>query len=118
MTKPEILEKTPIPLAEVKSVVRALKKRDEELSFRAGKTEEYLNNAAKLTLKQSGELKKRLAGLDIPRFKDEQIVKVIDTIPPTVAELKVVLQGYTLTVSNENLSKIVDTVNEVLGSKE
>ncbi len=114
MTKPEILEKTPITVTEVKAVIRSLKKRDEELSFRAGKTEEYVNAVAKLSLKQVAELKKALTALDIPRFKGEHIVKVIDTMPTSVAELKVVLQGYTLTVSNDNLSKIVSAVKDLL----
>jgi len=117
MTQPEILEKEPLPLVEVKSVLRKVKKRDEELNYRAGKTEEYLNQVIKTTQKEATELKKKIMELEVPRLKEEHITKIIDIIPRTVAELKVVLQGYTLTVSNDNLKKIVSAVEETIQPK-
>jgi DNA-directed RNA polymerase subunit F len=117
MTKPEILEKQPLSLVELKSALAKVKKRDEELGFRAGKTEEYVNMVVKSTQKQSNELRKKIEELDIPRLKPEHIVKVLDTLPRSVAELKVVLQGYPLTVSNDNLSQIVSAVNDVVPVK-
>ena len=113
MTKPEILEKEPMTIVEVKASLNKLKKRDEELGFRAGKTEEYVNQVVKLNQKQANEIKKRIQELEIPRLKNEHIVKVIDTVPGSVAELKVILQGYTLTISNDNLKKIQEIVDDV-----
>ena len=117
MTKPEILEKQPMPLVEVKSALGKLKKRDEELGFRAGKTEEYVSQVTKLNQKQASELKKKIEELEIPRLKDEHIVKVLDTVPSGVAELKIILQGYTLTVSNDNLAKIAAAIDDVVAKK-
>ena len=117
MTKPEILEKQPISLVEVKSVLNKLKKRDEELGFRAGKTEEYVSQVVKLTQKQAGELAKKIQELEIPRLKDEHVVKIVDTVPKSVAELKILFQGYALTVSNDNLSKVAAVIDEVVPAK-
>lgn len=117
MTKPEILEKQPLTIAELKGALSKLKKRDEELSFRAGKTEEYVNHVAQLNQKQAAELKKKITELEIPRLKDEHVVKIVDLIPKSLAELKLVLQGYTVTVSNDNLSKIVAAIKDVVPSK-
>lgn len=117
MTKPEILEKQPLTLAELKGALSKLKKRDEELSFRAGKTDEYVGQVTQLNQKQSSELKKQIMALDIPRLKEEQVVKIVDLVPKSLAELKLVLQGYTLTVSNDNLNKVLAAINEVVGSK-
>ncbi len=117
MTKPEILEKKPIALVEVKSILKKLKTRDEELSYRAGKTEEYVNAAVKLKQKEASEIQKKIEELEIPRVKEEHIIKIIDTVPRSLAELKVVLQGYTVTISNENLNKIMSIINEVAPTK-
>ncbi|MBN1645558.1 hypothetical protein JW868_00795 [Candidatus Woesearchaeota archaeon] len=106
MADPEIIEKTPITITELKAELKSIKKRDEELSFRGNRTEEYVNMFASLSQKDVKELKKKIQELDIPRLKDEHIAKLIDVIPASVPELKIVLQGYTLTVSNENLDKI------------
>ncbi|MBD3209507.1 hypothetical protein GF367_03765 [Candidatus Woesearchaeota archaeon] len=117
MTKPEILEKKPLSLVELKAALRSVKRRNEELSFRGGKTEEYVNQVVKITQKQANDLKKRIAALEIPRLKEEQITKIIDLLPRSVAELKIVLQGYTLTVTNDNMKKIVGVVNEAVPVK-
>ena len=117
MTQPEILEKQPLSLVEVKSVLRKVKKRDEEMNFRAGRTEEYLNQVVRTTQKDANELRKKIEALGVPRLKDEHIIKIVDIVPRTVAELKVILQGYTLTVSNDNLKKIIDAVNDTIPEK-
>lgn len=117
MTKPEILEKQPMSLVEVKSALGKLKKRDEELGFRAGKTEEYVAQVTKLNQKQANELKKKIEELEIPRLKEEHIIKILDTVPQGAAELKVILQGYTLTVSNDNIAKIAAAIEDVAPAK-
>ncbi|MBU0667007.1 MAG: hypothetical protein ABIC91_04445 [Nanoarchaeota archaeon] len=110
MVKPEIIEKNPINIVELKEELKAIKKRDEELTFRAGKTEDYLNDFSRLSKKEATELVDKLKALDIARLKDEFIHKIIDLMPRTVPELKVILQGYSLTINNENLKKIMDVV--------
>ena len=117
MTKPEILEKTPLTLAEVRASLKNVKKRDTELNFRANKTDEYVNAVTKLSQKQAADLKKALMALEIPRMKEEYVAKIVDTVPTGVAELKVILQGYTLTISNENYTKIAETINEAVQKK-
>ena len=114
MTRPQLLEKEPMTLAEVKTALAALKKRDEELTFRGNKTEEYVNHVCKLTKAKALELKKKIQELEIPRLKDEHIIKIVDILPANSGELKVILQGYTITVSNDNVKKIQDLVSEYL----
>jgi len=50
--------------------------------------------------------------LNIPRLKEQHVHKLIDLNPTTLNELKVILQSYTITVNNESMKKIVDTINE------
>ena len=108
----EIMSETPINMAQLKEELAKIKKRDKELNFRATKTEEYLNQF--VTLKNPNELVEKLTKLDIPRLKENHINKIVDTLPATVKDLKVILHGYTLTVNNENLKKIADTVNSFI----
>ncbi|MBU1201853.1 MAG: hypothetical protein KJ583_05685 [Nanoarchaeota archaeon] len=112
MSKPEVLEKLPINIVELKHELAAIRKRDGDLTFRGNKTEEYLNDFAKLSHKDALELIKKLQGLNITRLKDNFIHKIVDLLPSSIAELKVILQGYTLTVSNADMQKIMVVVKE------
>jgi len=89
----EIISETPIDVYKLKEELQKIKKRDKELNFRSQKTEEHLASAAAY----------------ISRLREQHIHKIIDVMPATVKDLKVVLQGYTISVSNENMKKIVDT---------
>ncbi len=117
MSKPDVLEKIPMNLVEVKRELRAIKKRDGELSFRGGKTEEYVNLFSPLTQKDATELRKQVEALQITRLKPLHVQKIVDLLPRSVNELKVLLQGYAITVSTENLKKIADLTAEYAGKK-
>ncbi|MBD3249261.1 hypothetical protein GF336_04415 [Candidatus Woesearchaeota archaeon] len=110
--KPKIIEEKPIPMAELKKELDSIKKEDEELNFRANKTDEYLSQMTKLSSKKAEELKGKLEGLNISRLKDEFIVKIIDTLPGTVDELRVLLQGYIVSINQADMKKIVELVKE------
>ncbi|MBW2992939.1 hypothetical protein KY345_07045 [Candidatus Woesearchaeota archaeon] len=109
MTKPEVLKEEPITMAAMKEELEKIKKRDGELNFRATKTEEYLQQFELPS--KSEELVKKIQGLKIPRLKDFHIVKIVDLMPKSVEEIKGVLQGYTLTVTQENMKKIINAIN-------
>lgn len=108
---PKIISEQPITLATLKKELNSIKKRDEELNFRSGKTEEYLNTFSK-SMKASSELEQRLIDLNIPRIRDEMIVKITDLMPKTVEDLKNIIQAYPTSVTEDNLKKIVKAVNE------
>ena len=111
MSNQEIASEVPISMSEMKSELEKIKKRDKELSFRAEKTLEYINQ---LVPKSTSELSKKLAALEIPRIREHHIAKITDLLPTSIRDLKVILQAYTVTVNNENMKKVVDAVNEFL----
>lgn len=117
MTKPEIIERESISMAALKEELANIKKRDTELNFRGNKTEEYVNEFTILKSNQAQELFKKLEALKIPRLKDTHINKIIDLMPASIEELKVIMQGYSLPVTNENLKKIIDAVSKYLPEK-
>ncbi len=114
MSKPEVLEKKSINLPLLKKELERIKERDEELSFRAGRTEEYVNEFAQISAEEAEELKKELEDLDIARLKEEMIHKIIDIMPSTEEELEVVLKGYTVSVQSENIEKVFEVVENYL----
>jgi DNA-directed RNA polymerase subunit F len=112
MSKPEILSEKPITLAEMAAEIEKIKKRDGELNFRATKTEEYLQQFELESDKKIEELKKKIEGLKIPRLKEEQIIKILDLMPKTLEEMKGILSAYTISVTQENMKKILSAIND------
>lgn len=108
----EILSEKSLDMYQMKEELDKIKKRDKELNFRANKTEDYLNQFT--AVKNTDKLVEKIAKLNIPRLKDQHISKIIDMMPATLDDLKAVLQGYTVTLNQESMKKIVSTVNEFL----
>ncbi len=117
MTKPQIIEESPVTMSELKEELKNIKKRDEELNFRAERTEEYLQQFTILKQKDAKELFKKIEKLDVPRMKADYIVKLVDIMPASPDEVKLVLQGATMTVTKENLKKIADAIKEFADKK-
>jgi DNA-directed RNA polymerase subunit F len=109
---PKIIQEKPLMMNEVKEMLQKIKERDGELNFRANKTGEALGEIVQIIGKASEELRKKITELNIPRLKDIHTAKLADIMPKTVDDLKVVLQGYTVTITNDNLKKIVDVIAE------
>ena len=112
MSDVKILSEKALDMAELKEELEKIKKRDKELNFRANKTEEYLHQFT--STKNSAELVEKMTKLKIPRLKDHQIKKIVDILPTTLNDLKVLLQGYTISINNDNSKKIIDTINKFL----
>lgn len=108
----KILSETSTHASEVKKLLEDIQEHDKELTFRAQRTLEHLQAIATLTPKKAKELEAALTKLDIPRLKEQHIHKLLDVLPKTADEVKLILQGYAVTVTNENCKKIADTVAE------
>ena len=116
MADTQIISETPMNVYQLRKEIERIKKRGDELNFRAGKTEEYLHQTAS-EIKNAEELFDRIMKLNVPRLREQHVHKIIDVMPATANELKTVLQGYTITLNNESMKKIVDAVNEFLEKK-
>ena len=117
MAHPKIIEQKPINMVQLKGELDAIRKRDKELGPIATKTEEYLQNFVSLSSKKAEELESKLRGLKLSRLKDEFIIKIIDVLPTTVDELKTLLQGYVVSLSQEDMKKVVDVVKDFAPAK-
>jgi len=106
----KILSEVPINMHQLAEELKSIKKRDKEFNFRANKTEEYLQSL--LEIKDADALYKKLIALEIPRLREQHVHKIVELLPSSVADLKVILQGYTLNITQENLKKIAALVAE------
>ncbi len=109
---PKVIGEAPLSIYDIKKEMGKIKKRDTELSIRSGKTEEYVNQFSVLKEKEVEGLEKDIGSLDIPRLKDLHIKKIVDILPGSAEELKIILQGYALTISKENMQKIVAEIKK------
>ena len=113
----EVVEKHAVPMAQVKAELAVIKERDGELSFRAGKVEEYMNEFVRIKEGEAKELLDKVMALNVPRLKDVHAAKIVDLLPRTVEEVKLLLQGYTITVSKEHMEAIAKAVSESVPKK-
>ena len=112
MVKPDILGEKPVPMYLVLEELERIKKKEKELNFRSKRTEEYLTQFVTLGPKKSKELMEKIEKLNITRLKEPHIIKIVDIMPKSVADLKSLLQGYTITIKNEDMKKIIGVVKE------
>jgi len=117
MVKPVILGEASLSLVDLKEEVERIRQRDKEPGFRVVKTEEFLNQFAKLDKAKAEELKKRIAEIGIARLKPEHVNKILDLMPATADDVKLIFQGSVITITNENAKKIADIVKEYAVSK-
>ena len=109
MANPEVVSEAPITMAEVKEGLEKVKK--EDLGYRAAKTVEYLEQILIHDTKKMTDTVQKLMKLDIPRLKENHIIKIAELAPKTPEEVRLILQGYIISVSNENVKKIVDVIS-------
>ena len=110
--QPVILSENPITISELKEGIDKIKKRNPEPSFRVTRTDEYLAAFSALSHKHASELVEKIAKLNVPRLKDVHVCKIVDLMPTDQNDLKMILQSYTITVSNDNIKKIADLIKE------
>ena len=112
MTNPQVVEEVPLNIVEVKEMLKKIKERDTELNFRAQKTAEYLDAINTIKPKSAKELKEKLTELEIPRVKEAQIQKIIEIMPLTAEGVKTIFTGFNISVTADNVKKVVTLVNE------
>ncbi len=108
----KILSQTATTASEIHALMHQIRDRDKELGFRAQKTIDYLDSLKPLSAEKARQLFDKLAKLEVPRLRDLHFYKLIDLMPTSAKDVKTILQGYNVTVTQENCKKIADTIAE------
>ncbi len=117
MTDARIISEVPLSMADLHTEIKKIEKRDTTVNFRVSKVGEYLSRFLRLNETEYAELVKKLTALDIPRLKEQHIIKIADLMPTTAEDIKEVLQGYPLSISSDNIKKIAGVVREFVQAK-
>ena len=112
MTNPEFIESKSMTLVEAREILHNIEKRDKELGYLSNKAKEYLDGFVTLTVEKKDELLKKLQDLGLTRLREEHMMKIIDFLPKTIDELKVVLQAYPLSLPKKDQEAIVGAVKD------
>jgi|SRR3989344_4815121 len=112
MVNLEFIEEKCLSLPDVKVILNDIKKRDVELNPLSSRLNEYLDAFVSLTAAKKEQLHKKLLALNLTRLKEEHIAKIIEFLPTTTNDLKVVLQAYPLSLVKKDQESIVAAVKE------
>lgn len=114
MPNPKLIQEIPLTLVDVKESLQKIEKQDKELNYRSNKVNEYISLFVHLSKEKKKELNEKLIGLNSLRLKEAHIAKIIDFLPKTIEELKVILQAYTVSMPKKEMEGIIATVKEVI----
>lgn len=117
MSNPQLVENKPLSLVDVQEILTTIEKRDQQLSYNSNKVKEYLNNFKVLSKQQKDDLCKQLESLNLTRLKEEHFVKIIDFLPQTLNDLKIILQANNVTLPKKDQESIVNVVKEFVKEK-
>lgn len=113
MTAAKLLESRSVTLTQVKVALEEMQKRDTELGYRGTKVKDFIESFPPvLNTKERSDLTKKIEALGLTRIKEEQIIKIIDFLPKTADELRVVLAAYPLSLPKKDQDAIVGVVGE------
>ena len=104
-----IISKTPLTIAEVKETLDNLEKKG-ELSGSQQKIKDFTTRFNKLNKDSAAKLIKEINSVDIPRMTEEAVVEIANILPTTEGELNTIFGGKHITVTKENLKKILDII--------
>ncbi len=117
MSKPDVVEEVALNIVEVKEMLKKIKVRDEELNFRAQKTDEYLQAVNTIKPKQAAELKEKLLALNVPRIRDIHVQKLIDIMPETTEGVKTITSGFNISLTLDQVKKLTTVIKEFVPEK-
>lgn len=112
MAAPQVIEEKALSQTDVKTILETIEARDQGLNYISNKCKKFLDNFTPLSAEKKQELQQKLTDLNQVRLKEEHIMKIIDFLPASVEELKIVLQAYPLSLPKGDQEAIVKVVKE------
>jgi len=104
----EVLKEEFVPLTKTKELLKDV----EDKTFEQKLAFEHAKKFSKITVQKAEELRKELSSLEMRKLKDTDIIKIIDMIPATINELKVILAQTQVAFKEEDLQQILDIVKK------
>ncbi|HDR53294.1 MAG TPA: hypothetical protein ENN60_01290 [archaeon] len=100
----DVLDKQPVTLSFAKKELAKLKNRNYEQKL----AKEYVDKFSTQNWGDTQKAIKEIQKADIPRLKDHNIMKLLDLMPLNADEVKAIMAKETVTLSKENIQKILE----------
>ena len=110
MIEYDVIEETPITIAEAKEVMKKVSVKEQ--TFEQKHAKENAKKMSKLSAKEAESMKKELAALNMRKLKDDNIIKIIDIMPKTPEEIGVVLLGSKTLFNKDETESILEIVKK------
>lgn len=98
----------PVPLAEVKNILKKISKDRKELIYEQKVALEHSTKFGKLTIKKTEGMIKEL--LEINDITEYHAIKIVDIMPKTEDDIKTIFAKERITISENDIKKILDIV--------
>ena len=106
----EIINETPVTIAEAKEIMKKVSAKEQ--TFEQKQARENTAKMAKLSMKKALELKKELSGIEMRKLKEDNIINLIDILPATMDEIKIVLSSSKTPFNKEEMESILEIVKK------
>jgi len=100
----------PIPLAEVKNILKKVSKERKELLYEQKIALEHAQKFAKLPVKKTNEMIKELASLDF--LEHIHAIRIADLLPTTEDDVKTIFAKERITLGGNEIKKILEIVRK------
>ncbi|PIN90913.1 hypothetical protein COU60_01055 [Candidatus Pacearchaeota archaeon CG10_big_fil_rev_8_21_14_0_10_34_76] len=97
-----ILDMKPVSLAEVKEIIKNM---DEKKSL-----EDYLKKFNKLSNEKADKLKESVKGLDNPKIREDDFIKLADFVPKTSEDINKIFNDVSL--NEEEINALLEILKE------
>jgi DNA-directed RNA polymerase subunit F len=102
----KVLNEEYVTKAEIKKILSERK----DLEMEQKLIKEHTGNYKKLNVEKALKLKDNLKNMNNIKLKEDLIIKIIDILPASIDELKVVLQMSLIPFSDEEIEKVFELV--------
>ena len=102
----------PVTISEVKNILKKVEKDRKEMLYEQKIALEHAHKFAKLSVKKTEELIKELLKLEF--LHEIHAYKIADILPSTEDDVKTIFAKERITLSENDIKKILDLVNKYL----
>ncbi len=108
-----IIEKRYITIAEAKNILDKTRKRYKkagmEMLYEQKRALDHANKADNLNFRDSTAMIKKLSEMEL-KLNEDQIIKIVDLLPETVDDVRVIFAKERFKYGEEEIKKILDVV--------
>ena len=106
----EVIDEKAVSWAEAKKILEK-KSKEKELGYEQKNALEHLKKFSKLGIKKEQQLAEGLKGMD--KLKDRQVVSLLDILPQTEDEIKLLFAKEVINLSEDERKKIAGTIKKL-----